>query len=38
LVLGELLRRAGGLVAPLFITHVLTDLVVVTIVLVLVRT
>jgi membrane protease YdiL (CAAX protease family) len=37
LVLGELRRRAGGLVAP-FITHVLTDLVIVTIVLALVRT
>ena len=37
LVLGELCRRAGGLMAP-FITHVLTDLVIVTIVLALVRT
>ena len=37
LVLGELRRRAGGLVVP-FITHLLTDLVIVTIVLVLVRT
>ena len=37
LVLGELRRRAGGLIAPLF-THVLTDLVIVTIVLALVRT
>jgi membrane protease YdiL (CAAX protease family) len=37
LVLGELRRRAGGLIAP-FITHVLTDLVIVTIVLALVRT
>jgi uncharacterized protein len=36
LVLGELRRRAGGLVAP-FITHVLTDLVIVTIVLALAR-
>jgi membrane protease YdiL (CAAX protease family) len=36
LVLGELRRRAGGLAAP-FITHVLTDLVIVTIVLALVR-
>jgi membrane protease YdiL (CAAX protease family) len=36
LVLGEVRRRAGGLVAPL-ITHVLTDLVIVTIVLALVR-
>jgi membrane protease YdiL (CAAX protease family) len=36
LVLGELCRRAGGLVVP-FITHVLTDLVIVTIVLALVR-
>jgi len=31
LVLGELCRRAGGLMAP-FITHVFTDLVIVTIV------
>jgi membrane protease YdiL (CAAX protease family) len=37
LVLGELRRRAGGLVVP-FITHVLTDLVIFTIVLALVRT
>ena len=37
LVLGELRRRAGGLLVP-FITHVLTDLVIVTIVLALVRT
>lgn len=37
LVLGELRRRAGGLMVP-FITHLLTDLVIVTIVLVLVRT
>jgi CAAX protease family protein len=37
LVLGALCRRAGGLMAP-FITHVLTDLVIVTIVLALVRT
>ena len=37
LVLGELRRRAGGLMAP-FITHVLTDLVIVAIVLALVRT
>lgn len=36
LVLGELRRRAGGLIAP-FITHVLTDLVIVTIVLAVVR-
>ena len=34
---GELRRRAGGLAAP-FITHVLTDAVIVTIVLALVRT
>lgn len=37
LVLGALRRRAGGLIAP-FITHVLTDLVIATIVLALVRT
>ena len=37
LVLGKLCRLAGGLMAP-FITHVLTDLVIVTIVLRLVRT
>jgi membrane protease YdiL (CAAX protease family) len=37
LLLGYLRRRAGGLMAP-FITHVLTDLVIVTIVLALVRT
>lgn len=37
LVLGSLRRRAGGLMAP-FITHVLTDLVIVTIVLALART
>ncbi len=37
LVLGELRRRAGGLMAP-FITHVLTDLVIFAIVLALVRT
>ena len=37
LVLGELRRRAGGLIAPFF-THVLTDLVIVTIVLALVHT
>jgi membrane protease YdiL (CAAX protease family) len=37
LVLGELRRRAGGLAAP-FIAHVLTDLVIVTMVLALVRT
>ena len=36
LVLGALRRRAGGLLAPV-ITHVLTDLVIVTIVLALVR-
>ncbi len=36
LVLGEICRRAGGLMAP-FITHVLTDMVIVTIVLALVR-
>lgn len=36
LLLGELRRRAGGLIAP-FIMHVLTDLVIVTIVLALVR-
>ena len=36
-LLGELRRRAGGLAAP-FITHVLTDAVIVTIVLALVRT
>ena len=36
LVLGELRRRAGGLMVP-FITHVLTDLVIVAIVLALVR-
>jgi membrane protease YdiL (CAAX protease family) len=36
LVPGELRRRAGGLIAP-FITHVLTDLVIVAIVLALVR-
>ena len=37
LLLGELRRRAGGLAAP-FITHVLTDVVIVTIVLALLRT
>lgn len=37
LVLGALRRRAGGLMAP-FITHVLTDLVIVTIVLAMART
>ena len=37
LVMGELRRRARGLAAP-FITHILTDLVIVTIVLALVRT
>ena len=37
LVLGELRCRAGGLMAP-FITHVLTDVVIVTIMLALVRT
>jgi membrane protease YdiL (CAAX protease family) len=36
-VLGALRQRAGGLMAP-FITHVVTDLVIVTIVLALVRT
>lgn len=36
-VLGALRRRAGGLMAP-FITHVLTDLVIVTIVLAVART
>jgi membrane protease YdiL (CAAX protease family) len=37
LVLGELRRRAGGLMAP-FITHVLTDLVIVAILIALVLT
>lgn len=37
LALGALRRHAGGLMAP-FITHVLTDVVIVTIVLALVRT
>jgi membrane protease YdiL (CAAX protease family) len=36
-LLGELRRRAGGLLVP-FITHLLTDLVIIMIVLVLVRT
>ena len=37
LVLGELRRRTGGLMAP-FLTHVLTDVAIVAIMLVLVRT
>jgi membrane protease YdiL (CAAX protease family) len=37
LLLGELRRRSGGLMAP-FVTHVLTDIVIVAIVLALVRT